>query len=108
MISSPMARVAIIAADGTFTYQALDESSRRVAAALLAGAGDLDQARIAFLVSPSFAHVATQRGIWRAGGVAVPLATSHPPAELEYVIRDSAAAIVVGDTASRDVLAPLA
>jgi len=36
------------------------------------------------------------RGIWHAGGVAVPLAVSHPPAELEYVIRDCEASIVVG------------
>ena len=46
---------------------------------------------MAFLVPPSFAYAAVQRGIWRAGGVAVPLAISHPPAELEYVIRDSGA-----------------
>src|SRR5262249_9999770 len=43
----------------------------------------------------TFAQVAVQRGIWLAGGVAVPLAGSHPPAELEYVVRDSGASIVV-------------
>src|SRR5205807_1804234 len=32
------------------------------------------------------------------GGVAVPLAPSHPPPELDYVIRDSDAAVVVADT----------
>src|SRR2546426_10859175 len=37
----------------------------------------------------------SQWGIWRAGGVAVPLAVSHPPPELEYVIRDAEAEIVV-------------
>jgi len=36
-----------------------------------------------------------QWGVWRAGGVAVPLAVSHPPAELEYVIRDAEAETVV-------------
>ena len=56
----------------------------------------LTEARVAFLVPPSFAYVAVSRGIWFAGGVAVPLAVSHPPAELEYVIRDSQASIVVG------------
>ena len=61
---------------------------------------DLNQTRVAFLVPPSFAYAAVQRGIWRAGGVAVPLAVSHPPAELEYVIRDSGASVVVGDPAS--------
>ena len=36
-----------------------------------------------------------QWGVWRAGGVAVPLAVSHPAAELEYVIRDAEAETVV-------------
>ena len=43
-------RPAIIAADGTFTYEQLDDASRRVASALLAGREDLDQDRVAFLV----------------------------------------------------------
>jgi malonyl-CoA/methylmalonyl-CoA synthetase len=100
-------RRAIIAVDGTFTYDELDSASRRVAGALVAGGDDLDQARVAFLVAPSFGYAATQRGIWRAGGVAVPLAISHPPAELEYVIRDSGAQVVVGDAAFVGTLKPL-
>ena len=101
-------RTAIIDANGTFSYEQLDDASRRVAGALLADNADLNQTRVAFLVPPSFAHAAVQRGIWRAGGVAVPLAMSHPPAELEYVIRDSGASVVVGDPASAAVLTPLA
>jgi malonyl-CoA/methylmalonyl-CoA synthetase len=103
-----ISRTAIVAADGTFTYAQLDDASRRVAATLLAGADDLNQARVAFLVPPSFMYAAVQRGIWQAGGVAVPLATSHPPPELEYVIRDSGATFVVGLEGARDVLSPLA
>jgi malonyl-CoA/methylmalonyl-CoA synthetase len=101
-------RRAIIASDGVFTYDDLDDASTRVAGSLLADNEDLNQTRVAFFVHPSFAYAAVQRGIWRAGGVAVPLAVSHPPAELEYVIRDSAAALVVGDTASAPTLMPLA
>ena len=101
-------RPAIIAAEGEFTYEQLDDASRRVAGALLDGRDDLDQARIAFLVPPSFAHAAVQRGIWRAGGVAVPLAMSHPPAELDYVIRDSGASMVIADPACGGALVPVA
>src|SRR5574342_647011 len=101
-------RTAIIAADGTFTYGDLDEASQRVAGALLGDNEDLNQTRVAFLLSPSFAYAAVQRGIWRAGGVAVPLAVSHPPPELEYVIRDSGASVVVADKASAATLMPLA
>jgi malonyl-CoA/methylmalonyl-CoA synthetase len=70
--------------------------------------GDLADARVAFLVPPSFAFVAVQRGIWRAGGIAVPLAVSHPPAELDHVVRDSGASIVVGSGRPAEALAEIA
>lgn len=101
-------RPAIVAVDGTYTYAQLDEVSRRVAGALLADNEDLKQTRVAFLVTPSFAYAAIQRGVWRAGGVAVPLAVSHPPAELEYVIADSGASVVVADEAFAEKVRPLA
>ena len=75
------ARRALIASDGAWT---LRRSARALGArrrgALLDGGADLAEARVAFLVAPSCAHVATQWGIWRAGGVAVPLCVSHPSA----------------------------
>ena len=79
-----------------------------MAALLLAGRDDLAEARVAFLVPPGFDHVVTQWATWRAGGIAVPLATSHPPPELQYVIRDSAAEIVVGTPDNAAMLRPLA
>src|SRR5947207_1387835 len=90
-------RTAITAAEGTFNYRDLLDASARVAACLLGPRDDLCEARVAFLTCPGFHYVATQWGIWRAGGVAVPLATSHPPPELDYVIRDAAAEVVVAD-----------
>jgi len=90
-------RTAIISREGSSRYQDLALASGRAAGALLAGRTDLDENRICFLVAPSFGYVAAQWGIWRAGGVAVPLAVSHPPAELEYVIRDAEADTVVAD-----------
>ena len=97
-------RPAIVAPDGTLTYPALDLASRRVAAALLGGRDDLEQARVAFFVPPSCAHVAVQRGIWRAGGVAVPLALSPPPRELEYVITDAAIKMMQKEESDTSVL----
>jgi malonyl-CoA/methylmalonyl-CoA synthetase len=104
----PSARTAIISDGRSHTYDELEDASRRVAGALLGDNEDLNQTRVAFLVSPGFLYAAVQRGIWRAGGVAVPLAVSHPAAELEYVIRDAGASVVVADAAFRDVAAPLA
>jgi malonyl-CoA/methylmalonyl-CoA synthetase len=101
-------RVAVVSGGFAFRYGELDRASRRVAGALLGSRSDLDQARVAFFVHPGFEYIAVQRGIWRAGGVAVPLAVSHPPPELEYVIRDAGAAVVVGETASAGMLRSIA
>jgi malonyl-CoA/methylmalonyl-CoA synthetase len=64
--------------------------------------------RVAFLVPPGCAWVAVRQGIWRAGGIAVPLAMSHPAAELEYTISDSGAACVVAHPSTAAVLGPIA
>jgi malonyl-CoA/methylmalonyl-CoA synthetase len=102
------ARPAIVASDGSFTYDDLVGASGRVASRLLGLRADLSEARVAYLAAPSFTWVATQWGIWRAGGVAVPLAESHPPAELEYVISDSQATLIVADAAHADRVRPIA
>ena len=91
-----------------FSYFDLRQAAARVAAELRGDAGTLSGARVAFLVPPSFAHVVISRGIWLAGGVCVPLAVSHPPAELEHVIRDSGASVVVGGGRQGEALEAIA
>ena len=77
------------------TYADLLNASARVAAALLDGRPDLKESRVAFLVPAGFVYAAVQWGIWRAGGIAVPLALSHPPAEWATALVDSDAESVV-------------
>ena len=93
--ASQAARVAVVARDGRSSYRDLLTASQGIAGALLDGQADLAEARVAYLIPPCFLWVATQWGIWRAGGVAVPLAVSHPPPELDYVLADSGAVAVV-------------
>jgi malonyl-CoA/methylmalonyl-CoA synthetase len=102
-------RTAIIDSKGTFTYGDLLEASARFASALLDGHGDdLAERRVLFLVAPSFPWVAVQWGIWRAGGIAVPLPQGSPATELEYIIDDTQPAVLVADAAGAKVLAPIA
>ena len=113
-------RTAIVDAGRRYTYVELLDASARVAQGLLnrqdgppegghyRGLDDLHEARVAFLVMPGFDHVAVQWGIWRAGGLAVPLPVTHPVNELDYLIRDSDATIVVADEAGVEKLQPLA
>ncbi len=101
-------RIAIVTADRRFTYSDLLHVSGQIATQLLNGASDLQEQRVAFLIPSGFEYVATQWGIWRAGGIAVPLCVSHPRPELEYVITDANASIVVAHPSFAALLRPIA
>ena len=98
---------AVIDPSGSYTYGRLDTDAWRVANALLTHRQTLAGARVAYLVTAGYQYAVVQEGIWRAGGIAVPLAPSHPLPELEYVLRDTAADIVVCDAPSRARLGSL-
>ncbi|MEW5912770.1 MAG: acyl-CoA synthetase [Thermodesulfobacteriota bacterium] len=101
-------RTALITPRGEFTYAQLLDAAGRVAAGLRQGRADLGQGRVAFLAPRGFTWTALLWGIWRAGGVAVPLSELHPPAELAYAIADSQATLVAAHPEYADRLRPLA
>ena len=101
-------RTAVIDAQGTFTYRDLLDASSRVATTLLAGREDLHEDRVAFLVTPGFPWVAVQWGIWRAGGIAVPLPLNSTKPELEYLVDDTAASTLLFDAPAASQLGPIA
>jgi malonyl-CoA/methylmalonyl-CoA synthetase len=92
-------RESIVDLQAGYTYADLLEASSSVASALLAGRADLREERVAFLLAPGFQWVATQWGIWRAGGIAVPLPLQAAPPELEYLMDDTGSSTLVFDTA---------
>jgi malonyl-CoA/methylmalonyl-CoA synthetase len=99
---------AIISDNQSYTYQDLLNSSHQFASLLLENADDLNEIRIAFMVSPGFDYVSVQWGIWRAGGIAVPLCISYPLPSLQYVIEDTGAEIVIAGAEYAEILQPLA
>src|SRR5271157_5213304 len=101
-------RTAVVDSQGSFTYNDLLDASSRVAAALLGSRRDLQEERVAFLVTPGFPWAAVLWGIWRAGGVAVPLPLNSAKSELEYFIDDTQAAKLVFDAQGETALAPIA
>ncbi|MSR20392.1 MAG: long-chain fatty acid--CoA ligase [Gemmatimonadetes bacterium] len=88
-------RTAIVAPEGEFSYGELSAAAESVATHLLDGRPDLGGERVCFLVPSGWSYAAVQWGIWRAGGVAVPMAVSHPTAELEHVLDDAGPTTVV-------------
>ncbi len=97
------ARTAIVDCEGTYSYADLLDASARIAAALLAGREDLNEERIAFLVVPGFPWAAVQWGIWRAGGIAVPLPLNTPAAELEYYVNDTQTSALIHESSNESV-----
>ncbi|WP_297795319.1 acyl-CoA synthetase [uncultured Eudoraea sp.] len=100
-------RAAIVSDNTTYSYDDLITKSSVVAANLLNNTADLKEARIAFLVPPSFEYVAVQWGIWAAGGIAVPLCVQHPLPSMEYVIQDSGAMVIIVHEDFHELLKPL-
>jgi malonyl-CoA/methylmalonyl-CoA synthetase len=100
-------RVAIRSNGESYTYERLLIEARRIATQLLDGEKDLNEARVAFLIQPGFDYVSTQWGIWLAGGIAVPLCVKHPLPSIEYVIKDTAASIIVLEEEFDSLLTPL-
>lgn len=100
-------RIAIRADGRDHRYADLLAASERIAAALLDGAPDLSEARVAFMLPAGFDYLAVQWGIWRAGGVAVPLSLSGTVPELEHGLSDSGASRLITPRALKERLAPL-
>lgn len=96
------ARIALRSADGETSYQDLLHRSALVAATLLDDQPDLTEMRVAFIAPAGDAYVSVQWGIWRAGGVVVPLCLSATEPELEYTLTDSEAELVVTTQAHAD------
>ena len=87
-------RTALVGSGGRLTHGELLAAATAWGQELApARAGD----RIAYLVPPGRAHVAVLLGIWARRGIAVPLAVSHPPRELDHVLDDARPCMVVID-----------
>ncbi|KAI9487988.1 hypothetical protein BDB00DRAFT_80764 [Zychaea mexicana] len=63
---------------------------------------------VVFHAYSGFAYVVAQWGIWAAGGVAVPLCTTHPLPEQLYTVQDSQATLIIGHPVFSDRVSQLA
>ena len=86
---------AVVSDGQSYSYQSLLDASHRFSSLLLKDTDDLREVRVAYMVAPGFDYLRVQWGIWRAGGVAVPLCITYPLPSLQYVIEDTGADIVV-------------
>ena len=78
--------VALQTTAGEWTYSDLHERVNKMASGLLEGKTDLKEERIALLIPGGVDYVTTLLGIWRAGGIAVPLNVAGALPELEHAL----------------------
>jgi malonyl-CoA/methylmalonyl-CoA synthetase len=101
-------RLAVVEGRRQVTYDEIHATSVRVASSLLAGSYDLHEARVALFLTPGADFVTALFGIWRAGGIAVPLPISHPAPELAYVMSNAGVSLVIAEPAAVEMLRPIA
>ena len=79
-------RVALVEGEANLTYEDLEQRIGSMASGLLAGSSDLQEERIAFLLPASADYVVALHGVWRAGGIAVPLNVAATELEWEHCL----------------------
>ncbi|MBT8321144.1 MAG: acyl-CoA synthetase [Eudoraea sp.] len=100
-------REALVSDGQSYSYVDLLVRAGSIASALLNGKNDLNESRVAFLISPSFQYTVVQWGIWMAGGIAVPLCELHPLPSMEYVLEDTGATFLIVGAEFEEKLRPL-
>lgn len=78
--------VALQTTAGEWTYSDLHERVNKMATGLLGGKADLKEERVALLIPGGVDYVTTLLGIWRAGGIAVPLNVAGALPEVEHAL----------------------
>jgi malonyl-CoA/methylmalonyl-CoA synthetase len=89
--------VALVDGERSFTYREVNARANQFATGLLAEKDDLDEERIAFLIPASLDYVTALHGIWRAGGIAIPLNTASAEAELEHYLGSAGVTRVIAN-----------
>jgi len=100
-------RTAIISDGRGYTYAQLLSASEEVALRLMNGTENLDGARVAILIPGGFLFTTVLWGIWRAGGIAVPIYEKHPLTAISYILEDAGVSAVVCASGFEPLLAPI-
>ena len=100
-------RVALRDKTGSYTYKDIVKASDRTASSLVGNNFDLKEQRIGFLIPPSFEYVSILWGIWKAGGIGIPLSLSATELELTHYLEDSKISLLISDKEGSETLKKL-
>jgi non-ribosomal peptide synthetase component F len=100
-------RLALGFGEAAWTYEMLDWSANGVARALLSVREPLP-GPVVLLIEQGPASVAAVLGVLKAGGVYIPLETTHPARHVTTVVKEAGAGLVLADAAGAAVAAEAA
>jgi len=100
-------RTALVDGDQRFTYAEVNQCINRFATGLLGEKDDLQEERIAFFIPASLDYVTVMHGVWRAGGIAVPLNVASAVAELEHYLSSASVTRMIANGEYQDSLRDL-
>ena len=89
------AETALIVEEKEITYSDLHLQSDLIASYLLNNKEDLYEEPIALLIEPDERYINVLWGIWKAGGIAIPLSLSAKQDELEHFLSDTRAKRII-------------
>ena len=79
-------KVALVEDANKHTYSEINNRINLFSAGILGDREDLNEERIAFFLPASLDYVTTMHGVWRAGGIAVPLNVASAVSELDHYL----------------------
>ncbi|EED33386.1 AMP-dependent synthetase and ligase [gamma proteobacterium NOR5-3] len=100
-------KIALVEFDQEFSYAQLNYRAKCIASGLLGDSSDLAEERIAFFLPASMDYVATMHGVWRAGGIAVPLNVASAVTELEHYLGSASVTRLIAGAEHRESLVDL-
>ena len=96
-LSDSNERIALVEGDVQYSYRQANARIDRFAAGLLNTKKDLEEERIAVLIPAGLDYVTALHGIWRAGGIAIPLNVAAAGPELEQFLANAGVTRMVAD-----------
>jgi len=100
-------RTALVDGNQVVSYGELNQRINRFATGLLGDKDDLQEERIAFFIPASLDYVTAMHGIWRAGGIAVPLNVASAVKELDHYLRNARVTRMIANGKYRESLRDL-
>ena len=99
---------ALVSRQVKLSYAELDERANRLAQLIVARIAPETDDLVAILMDKSDWMIASILAVWKAGAAYVPIDPSYPASRIAFILRDTAARLVIADPAYRERLGTLA